>query len=332
MENTSIDFVITWVNGNDPEWMKIKKQYQPEAQADDTINRYRDFGLLRYWFRGVERFAPWVNRIHLVTCGHLPDWLRLDHPKLHIVKHANYLSPDVLPTFNSNAIELSMHKIPELSERFVYFNDDMFLLQSVSDTDFFKDGLPVDRAILSPAIADPNDNGISKTVLNNMYIINRHFDKKLVLKNNRAGFLEPRYGTQMLRTVCLLPWHHLPGFYNDHLPVPYRKQTFNEVWESEGETLREVTAHRFRDCSRDVNHWLMRYWQFCSGTFSPAIAKRGADLDITADDTTDIIKSQRYKMICINDKISSESQFISIQRQVESVFLQILPEKSAYEK
>ena len=72
-----IDFIMIWVDGNDPEWQKEKRKYQPGDAADDREIRYRDWDNLQYWFRAVEKFAPWVNRIHFVTCGHLPKWLNL---------------------------------------------------------------------------------------------------------------------------------------------------------------------------------------------------------------------------------------------------------------
>ena len=52
--NEEIDFVIMWVDGNDPEWQKEKSKYDVKTNADATIYRYRDWDLLKYWFRGVE--------------------------------------------------------------------------------------------------------------------------------------------------------------------------------------------------------------------------------------------------------------------------------------
>ena len=94
---TEIDFVITWVDGSDPAWLREKAAYggqeinerTPSVDARDV--RYLDHGLLRYWFRGVEKFAPWVRKIHFVTWGHLPAWLDTGHPKLHIVRHEDYI-------------------------------------------------------------------------------------------------------------------------------------------------------------------------------------------------------------------------------------------------
>ena len=147
-----IDFVITWVDDSDPKWRKEYEYYS--AKEGRCINtdacRYRDWDTLRYWFRGVEKFAPWFNKIFFVTYGHLPKWLNTDNPKLVIVKHEDFIPAEYLPTFSSFAIEFFFHKIKGLSERFVYFNDDMFLIDCVSPERFFRNGLPCDIAALSP--------------------------------------------------------------------------------------------------------------------------------------------------------------------------------------
>lgn len=135
-----MDFVIAWVDGNDPAWQKEKRktEHVPEvtAEADDRNERYRDWDNLQYWFRGVEQFAPWVRKIHFVTWGHFPKWLNTEHPKLHIVKHEDFIPSEFLPTFNSHTIEWNFHRILGLSERFVYFNDDMFLLNQIHPENF----------------------------------------------------------------------------------------------------------------------------------------------------------------------------------------------------
>lgn len=64
---SKIDFVVMWVDGNDPEWQKEKQKFSVDDNADGSIYRYRDFGLLKYWFRGVEKFAPWVNNVYFVS-------------------------------------------------------------------------------------------------------------------------------------------------------------------------------------------------------------------------------------------------------------------------
>ena len=123
--NFDIDFVVLWVDGSDSEWIKSFNSFLSEELSSKKIDvseeRYRDAGLLKYWFRGVEKCAPWVRKIHFVTCGQKPDWLNTDNSKLHLVNHSDYIDSKYLPLFNSEAIEISMHKIPDLAEYFVYF-------------------------------------------------------------------------------------------------------------------------------------------------------------------------------------------------------------------
>ena len=170
-----IDFVLAWVDGADKEWLAERRKYNPAKGADNSAARYRDWENLQYWFRGVEKFAPWVNRIYFVTCGHIPPWLNTSHPKLKLIRHSDYMKPEYLPTFNINSIELNFHRIPELSEQFVYFNDDMFLLKSVKEEDFFKDGLPRDCCIETALVQDDIRNPFASMLMNDAALVNMHF-------------------------------------------------------------------------------------------------------------------------------------------------------------
>ena len=68
VKTEKIDFVVPWVDSNDPEWIKSYNHYRPEKPIQDTA-RFRDWGIFRYWFRAVERYAPWVNKVFLITNG-----------------------------------------------------------------------------------------------------------------------------------------------------------------------------------------------------------------------------------------------------------------------
>ena len=177
-----IDFVIAWVDGNDSDWLKEKAKYEPniDKSTDNTDARYRDWDNLRYWFRAVEKYAPWVRKIHFLTWGHIPSWLDTNNPKLHIVNHKDYIPKEYLPTFNSHTIELNMHRIKGLSEQFVYFNDDMFLTKNVSEDDFFKNGLPLDLFALDAIYFSPDSAGAYNG--NDLEIINKHFNKNKQFK------------------------------------------------------------------------------------------------------------------------------------------------------
>ncbi|MEZ5363359.1 MAG: hypothetical protein R2748_13705 [Bryobacterales bacterium] len=113
----AIDAVYLWVDG-------AAIAGRPATLAP---HRDRDNGELRYSLRSLFAHAPWVRRVFLVTNGQRPAWLVQSHPRLRVVSHADlFLDEACLPTFNSNAIELQLHRIPGLSRRFLYCNDDVF--------------------------------------------------------------------------------------------------------------------------------------------------------------------------------------------------------------
>lgn len=329
MKRTEIDFVIPWVDGNDKEWQQKKAKYDLKTGMDADINRYRDWETLKYWFRGVEKFAPWVHRIYFVSDGQVPEWLNLSHPKLICVDHKDYIPEKYLPTFSSHVIEWNLHHIKGLSEHFVYFNDDFFLLKPVRPSFFFRKGLPCDDAILSPIIME-GKKSMGRICTNNMGIINEYFDKKEVLRGNMKKWFSMRYGKNLLRTICLMPWHHIPGFYNDHLPQPFLKSTYREVWSKEYDLLDEMCTHKFRDYTNDVNQWLLRYWQFCKGDFVPTSPGRGKCFDDVCPEALDAIREQQCSVICIND--SQEKDFEASKKALHAAFESILPMKSMFEK
>jgi hypothetical protein len=105
--------------------------------VDDGPHRYRDGGELRFALRALERHAPWIGRVFLVTSGQRPRWLDTAAPGLTLVTHDQiFPDPAHLPTFNSCAIEMHLHRIPGLAPRFIYFNDDFFLGNQVGPDDF----------------------------------------------------------------------------------------------------------------------------------------------------------------------------------------------------
>lgn len=324
-----IDFVIPWVDGSDPNWLAKKQRYCPDAGTDSSAIRYRDWGTLRYWFRGVEKFAPWVHHVWLVTDNQKPEWLNTEHEKLTLVDHRDYIPEEYLPTFSANPIELNLHRIQGLAQQFVYFNDDTFLCRPAAPALFFRNGLPCDDAILSPIFMD-GGNGFPKVCANDMNVINRHFEKKTVMRDHWFKWFSPKYGRSLLKTILLLPWGRFPGFFNDHLPVPFLKSTFEELWSLEKDVLHEVSTHRFRDCSHDVNQWLMRYWQFCKGDFVPVSPNRGKYYGKVDEEVIRVLTSQKKAIICINDTEIVEN-FEESRCKLIDAFEQILPEQSSFE-
>uniref|UniRef100_A0A182WG63 LNR domain-containing protein n=1 Tax=Anopheles minimus TaxID=112268 RepID=A0A182WG63_9DIPT len=119
-----IDVVYTWVNGSDPQFLDELARYS--STRDNA--RYDDKNELRYSLRSLEKFAPWIRNVYIVTNGQVPCWLNLENPRVQIVPHADIADMDTtLPTFSSASIETFIHRIPGLSSRFLYLNDDIFL-------------------------------------------------------------------------------------------------------------------------------------------------------------------------------------------------------------
>lgn len=326
-----IDFVIPWVDGDDEEWKCEKRKYQVAIGEDAIENRYRDWDNLRYWFRGVEKFAPWVNRVHFITWGHVPEWLKLDHPKLHLVKHDDYIPKEYLPVFSANPIELNLHRIKGLEEQFVYFNDDTFLTRDVYPVDFFKNGKPNCMFAMCPYICQRDV--FSKLIANDLGIINSHFDKKQVLSKNWRKCFSPKNGWRVLMSVLMAPYPGITGFINAHLPNAFLKSTFEEIWKREYSILDETCKHRFRS-PLDVNQHLMKYWQLMQGRYNPiSEEKKGHYYSIGKDNKRiyDDIKNQKYKMVCLNDA-EEGIDFKKEKEFIKRVFDLLLPTKSEFEK
>ena len=301
-----IDIVVLWVDGNDPEWQTEKTKYQKRTISDaNSINRFRDWGLMPYWFRAVERFMPWVNRIHFVTCGHVPAFLNLDAPKLHHVRHSDYIPQKYLPTFNANAIEMNIHRIPGLSDHFVFFNDDTFVLRSMPETSFFRDGLPCTYGAEVPAVFHGPAEIWQHLIAKDLRVINNHFPKPVQVLQHKKKYISPTYRWQdNLRTRILerlFPEDFL-GFKYLHAPAALEKRTLKTIWEKEADLLDTTSSQRFRT-NEDVNQWLVQWWQIADGQFSPFMIDNVV-LDCTesnVDRICGLIHNQSHDMLCIND-------------------------------
>lgn len=325
-----IDMVIPWLDGNDPAWLAEKRKYTSGIGDDDNINRYRDWDLLPYWFRSVEKYAPWVRKIHFITWGHIPTWLNTENPKLNIVKHSDYIPEKYLPVFSSHPIELNMHRIEGLSEYFIYSNDDLFFTDFCNPEDFFVEGKPVDIAMEIPMRF--LCGSIDHIAGNDMLVINRHFDKKKTVLENKSIWFSLKAPKVALKNLYMFPVQGFSAFYNPHLQQPFLKSTLEDVWDAENELIDETCSHRFRN-NEDVNQWLFRYWQFAKGNIIQSGKMRGKFFSIGNDDNEihDAILNSKYKTVCLSD------DDINYDFQKEQVFLQglfekKLPEKSSFEK
>jgi hypothetical protein len=219
LEREPIDVVYTWVDSDDPDWRNAMQWYagRQESQLDSACNEQRFINRdeLRYSLRSVAMYAPFVRHIYLVTAGHYPRWLDCGHENIHIVTHdAIFPDQDDLPTFNSHAIECCLHRIPGLSENFIYFNDDVFLRHETTlNTYFTKMGMIKtrfsDTAYIPDAQPDMTSTPTDWSTYNAAAIIGRdfgiRFDRKLqhtpmAMKRSVLYEIEERYADLVSKT------------------------------------------------------------------------------------------------------------------------------------
>jgi len=368
-----IDFVITWVDGSDEGWLAKKRAFaegqdfiekpsstkkqtfaenqplfekQPfieKPRFDSSDLRFRnDFDFLKYWFRGVEKFAPWVNRIFFITAGHLPDWLNLQHPKLKIIRHSDFIPQEFLPTFNSHTIENNLYRITELSENFVYFNDDFYLLRRTRPEDFFKEGQYQGKTQLLPRaffsenilINNPCRDIFPYIQMNNMALVNQDYDKRSFYKLHKTKAYNIKYGIFNLRNFLLQPWREFSLIYDPHCAIAYKKSTFQAVWQKHNKELTEASLRRFRS-DRDVSHLIFYYTQLLEGKFIPRSANFSHHTMLNKDENQNLqiirmIESQKYHILCINDGEVKDP--VKTRVALSASFDKILPKKSTFEK
>jgi hypothetical protein len=323
--NPQIDFVIPWVDGSDPEWLKLFNQYAPVKKSValenyTAENRYSDTGLLRYWFRSIEKNAPWVHKVFFITNGQKPDWLNVNCEKLVWVKHEDYIPKEWLPTFSANPIELNLHRIKDLSEHFVYFNDDFYIIKKIKESYYFnKQGLPCDFAIQS--IIPGTDFAHIK--ISNIVEINTRFSKTKVISKHKRKWFSLVYGKNLWRLLYFSPMKRFTGFLERHTSQAFLKSTFEDVWKNCENILLETCANKFRSVT-DVNQYLLRYWQLVTGRFHPSTYKGRKKLfhNITVHDIEKCFQNPKIKEICINEEVT--------QGSVE-LFEKYFPEKSMFE-
>lgn len=339
MENYPIDFVISWVDGNNEEWLSKRKKYKPSKGDDTRKRRVREWNNLQFLLRGIEKYAGWVNHVYLLTPGHYPKWLNLDYEKITVINQDTLFPEKMVPSFNNCAVELLMYKIPGLSEHFVYFNDDMFLLKKAKPRDFFKNGLPLDTVGFAPTQADYKQDAGKGQVYGIAVmctrLIAKRFTKQEILNNSKGKFYSLRNGKDLIKTVCMMPWHNITGFNETHTATSFLKSTFEEMWDLAEEDMIDTINSRFRN-EFNLAAWVMRYWQIASGKFelrNPGFS-RFYDIVRLGDEipVVDCIARKKTKVMCINDNVESDEEFDVIAENVNKAFEKILPLVSQFEK
>ena len=218
-----IDLVYTWVDSNDPEWRKTFAEARSGQSTDrgDALAESRFFSSdeLRYSLRSVAMHAPWAGTIHIVSNCSPPAWLDTGHARLRWVPHEEILDPDCLPTFNSHAIEASLHLVPGVTENFLYFNDDIFALDMLAPADFV------------------NENGTLNANLEPLAVVNSTLDADAPDYLNAA-----RNGANLLYRQC----GYYPVQLHKHAPFSLKRSLLEQLESEFEEAVLATRRARFR--------------------------------------------------------------------------------------
>lgn len=240
-----VDAVYTWVDGADPAWRERFEraraeaegvEYHPQATSD---NRYLSRDELRYSLRSLDYYAPWIRHIYLVTDRQVPKWLDASSERVTVVDHRDiYSDCSLLPVFNSSAIITQLHHIDDLSEHYLYLNDDMFFGRDVRP-DFFFHGSGIAKVFPSKQArpfgpAHPAE------------------EPHLNISKNIRSALEETVGRSLSLAIR-------------HTPYPQIKSVNAEIEERFGDVVRETAGHRFRHHEDIALDQLFHYYAQATG-------------------------------------------------------------------
>lgn len=315
----TIDIVYLWVDGADPLWRR-KRQHalshsndlarKKLARYGDVAGRYRDNQELRFNLRALEKFFPDHGHIYLVTDGQIPSWLNCS-AGITLIDHTSIIPATALPVFDSGHIESYLHHIPNLSEKFIYLNDDVFFGAPVDADDWFGEhGV----AVFKEQTQVPDYNSLQKdeTALVNASILSKQW-------------LQQRYPS----------YQHVHRIFA-HAPRPMLKHVLMELEKEAPELFEQVRQTVFRDWQRPpivpdlVPRWMLHrglahlkeldYRYVCSG-----------DADAEQQFHSLIESFGKLAFFCINDTSdnadSADPQLTRISASLE----QLLPFASRFE-
>ncbi len=226
-----IDAVITWVDGSEPNYQKKLKEYL--ADDNQLKRRYIQANEINLCVASIVKYAPFIRKIFIVTDKQSPNLDNIKHivskEKVEIVDHEEIFRHNIefLPTFNIRSIDALLFKIKDLSEKFIYFNDDMFLIKETNPEDWFLDK----KAVLTGIWAKTYNRQPVKTMLEkikNLLKIRPSFNAAQSKAANIVGF-QNRY------------------FKSYHCGRPQIKSVIKDFYDKNPKKLVDQIRYKFRD-------------------------------------------------------------------------------------
>lgn len=312
LKELQIDLVYLWVDGDDPAWLEKKSKYTNITYDNsETHNkgRYQDNDELKYSLRSAHQFVPWIRKIFIVTDNQKPLWLNTNHPKIQVVDHREIFPEGILPCYNSSVIEYFLYKIPGLSERFLFSNDDMFFNAPLTPEFFFgKDGYPILR--------------LKQTRTPKLTYFLKSLRKKGVgqyadMVHRSALLVEEKFGT----FYSGVPHHNIDSYCKSD----YQKAV-EEVF---AEEVNASQVHRVRT-QGDLHRSAFSLYALSQGRAHMEYVNRytSSRILLHKHDFNAFLKKYQPKLFCVNDsQRNSDAVRNSVARLLEGHF----PEKSPFE-
>lgn len=301
-----IDYIVPMVFPDDKHWRRTLR----EAGSDATgamAARYRSWGNEDLLIRCIRKFMPWVRNIYVVLASEsqVQPWMEEmitsdeiaghTEPRLRLVYHRDFMPMAALPTFNSRAIEMYLHRIPGLSDRFLYGNDDMFPIAPLYEHHFFAGSLPCIHMMEKEYPSEPNN-----------------FQMACM---GGLNFVAEEFGLQFTTT-----W-----LKNGHSIAPILKETCQHLWQRGGDRI-EQSVSQFRE-TKNFNQYIYSWWQYLSGQYVDYTPERELIMTYKVDpsEAVRIILDPQVKMVCINDheKIHDITYYASVVREALEKRLEI---------
>lgn len=265
----SIDYVIPMVFPSDRQWQSDLRRaggHTPEREV-----RFRSWGTERLLVQCVRRNLPFVRDVVILLArdSQVQPWMETEN--VRVVTHAEFIPKLFLPTFNSCAIEMFLHRIPGISERFLYSNDDIFPLSSLQESDFFQDGRPCQHHTERGYPSQPNI--FHKSCLAGINFV--------------AGEFGLRFTDRWLK--------------GGHSIAPILLSTCRHLWERGAREI-EGSVTPFRS-PRNFNQYIYGWHQHFSGNYVDQVPKRRF-LSVktqTLEEMTEAINQDDPGILCIND-------------------------------
>ena len=232
-----IDYVVPMVFHKDPLWQQNFRKANARYDENNLLDfvRYRSWDTEELLIRCVKTFMPFVRTIYIILAQE-SQWQKwMEQPKVKVVYHKDFMPEWTLPTFNSRAMEMYLRDIPDISDFFLYGNDDMYPVSPLTVEDFFQNGKP--RIHMTEKVFPEHPNNFQSACMRGLNFVAKEFGQRFTDK-----------------------WYK-----NGHSIAPILKSTCEHLWQRGGNEI-IASISPFRQC-KNFNQYIYSWWHYLSGNY-----------------------------------------------------------------